>query len=107
MRNNVCLFRVSWMLDYQGMVCLAVNQIWWTWEVEDAFDKVKKGQKSALKDYAKKLHCQIDDLVVTVTCCHDFISIYIVFVTGHNRAQGRTRAQRQYLMYLCHPSSNR
>ncbi|XP_025092040.1 dynein heavy chain 10, axonemal-like isoform X1 [Pomacea canaliculata] len=58
--------RVSWMLDYQGMVCLAVNQIWWTWEVEDAFDKVKKGQKSALKDYAKKLHCQIDDLVVTV-----------------------------------------
>ena len=55
------------MLDYQGMVCLAGNQIWWTWEVEDVFNKVKKGHKTALKDYAKQLHGQIDDLVVTVS----------------------------------------
>ncbi|XP_035829687.1 dynein heavy chain 10, axonemal isoform X2 [Aplysia californica] len=58
--------RVDWMLDYQGMVCLAGNQVWWTWEVEDVFRKVKKGQKTAMKDYAKKLHKQIDDLVVKV-----------------------------------------
>ncbi|XP_059165934.1 dynein axonemal heavy chain 10-like isoform X2 [Physella acuta] len=58
--------RVDWMLDYQGMVCLAGNQVWWTWEVEDVFRKVKKGQKTAMKDYAKKLHRQIDDLVVKV-----------------------------------------
>lgn len=54
------------MLDYQGMVCLAGNQVWWTWEVEDVFRKVKKGQKTAMKDYAKKLHRQIDELVVKV-----------------------------------------
>lgn len=48
------------------MVCLAGNQVWWTWEVEDVFRKVKKGHKTALKDYAKKLHGQIDELVVKV-----------------------------------------
>ncbi|BFZ18669.1 hypothetical protein BsWGS_21707 [Bradybaena similaris] len=58
--------RVEWMLEYQGMVCLAGNQTWWTWEVEDVFRKVKKGHKTAMKDYAKKLHQQIDDLVVKV-----------------------------------------
>ncbi|XP_067660223.1 dynein axonemal heavy chain 10-like [Haliotis asinina] len=58
--------RVEWMMNYQGMVCLAGNQVWWTWEVEDVFRKVKKGAKTALKDYAKKLHKQIDDLVVQV-----------------------------------------
>ena len=60
------------MKSYQGMVCLAGNQVWWTWEVEDVFRKVKKGQKTALKEYAKKLHGQIDELVVTVSS-RDFI----------------------------------
>ena len=54
------------MMKYQGMVCLAGNQVWWTWEVEDVFNKVKKGQKTALKEYARKLHGQIDELVITV-----------------------------------------
>jgi dynein heavy chain len=54
------------MLGYQGMICLAGNQVWWTWEVEDVFNKVKKGAKVAMKDYAKKLHGQIGDLVVQV-----------------------------------------
>ncbi|KAL3856163.1 hypothetical protein ACJMK2_010948 [Sinanodonta woodiana] len=58
--------RVDWMLLYQGMVCLAGNQVWWTWEVEDVFNKVKKGIKTALKDYAKKLHGQINELVVKI-----------------------------------------
>ena len=60
------LLRVEWMYDYQGMVILAVNQVWWTWEVEDVFQKVKKGDKKAMKNYSKKLHGQIDDLVVKV-----------------------------------------
>ena len=55
--------RVDWMLDYQGMVVLAANQIWWTWEVEDVFRKVINGDKLAMKNYAKQLHSQIDDLV--------------------------------------------
>lgn len=54
------------MYDYQGMVILATNQVWWTWEVEDVFRKVKKGDKMAMKNYAKRLHTQIDDLVVQV-----------------------------------------
>lgn len=60
------MYRVDWMMGYQGMICLAGNQVWWTWEVEDVFRKVKKGHKTALKDYAKKQHKQIGDLVVTV-----------------------------------------
>ena len=54
------------MYDYQGMVVLATNQVWWTWEVEDVFDKVRKGDKMAMKNYSKKLHSQIDALVVQV-----------------------------------------
>jgi dynein heavy chain len=58
--------RVEWMYDYQGMVILAANQVWWTWEVEDVFRKVKRGDKMGMKNYSKKLHGQIDDLVVQV-----------------------------------------
>ncbi|KAK3792441.1 hypothetical protein RRG08_045982, partial [Elysia crispata] len=58
--------RADWMLDYQGMVCLAASQVWWTWETEDVFRKLKTGVKSALKDYARKMHMQIDQLVVKV-----------------------------------------
>uniref|UniRef100_A0A673CHG9 Dynein axonemal heavy chain 10 n=1 Tax=Sphaeramia orbicularis TaxID=375764 RepID=A0A673CHG9_9TELE len=59
--------RVDWMLLYQGMVVLAANQVWWTWEVEDVFQNVKKGEKHALKNYAKKMHQQIDELVTRIT----------------------------------------
>ena len=64
---NVALFsRIEWMYDFQGMVVMATNQVWWTWEVEDVFRKVKNGDKMAMKNYAKILHQQIDDLVVQV-----------------------------------------
>uniref|UniRef100_U3K3Y5 Dynein-1, subspecies f n=1 Tax=Ficedula albicollis TaxID=59894 RepID=U3K3Y5_FICAL len=59
--------RVDWMLLFQGMMVLAANQVWWTWEVEDVFRKVKKGEKQAMKFYAKKMHKQIDDLVTRIT----------------------------------------
>ncbi|KAJ7419933.1 Dynein heavy chain 10, axonemal [Willisornis vidua] len=58
--------RVDWMLLFQGMMVLAANQVWWTWEVEDVFRKVKKGEKQAMKLYAKKMHKQIDDLVTRI-----------------------------------------
>ena len=54
------------MFGFQGMICLAANQVWWTWEVEDVFKKVKKGGKTAMKDYAKKLHKQLNDVVIQV-----------------------------------------
>ncbi|XP_067295015.1 dynein axonemal heavy chain 10 isoform X2 [Pseudorasbora parva] len=59
--------RVDWMLDYQGMVVLAANQVWWTWEVEDVFKRMNQGEKQALKQYAKKMHQQINDLVKRIT----------------------------------------
>uniref|UniRef100_A0A8C0ZLW2 AAA+ ATPase domain-containing protein n=1 Tax=Castor canadensis TaxID=51338 RepID=A0A8C0ZLW2_CASCN len=59
--------RVDWMLLYQGMVVLAANQVWWTWEVEDVFHKVQKGDKQAMKNYGKKMHQQIDNLVTRIT----------------------------------------
>ena len=59
-------FRIDWMMVYQGMVVLAGNQVWWTWEVEDVFRKVKKGDKMGMKNYAKKMHKQISDLVQKV-----------------------------------------
>ncbi|KAG9351776.1 hypothetical protein JZ751_023027 [Albula glossodonta] len=59
--------RVDWMLLYQGMVVLASSQVWWTWEVEDVFRKLKNGEKQALKNYAKKMHQQIDELVTRIT----------------------------------------
>uniref|UniRef100_A0A8C0HKW4 Dynein heavy chain hydrolytic ATP-binding dynein motor region domain-containing protein n=1 Tax=Buteo japonicus TaxID=224669 RepID=A0A8C0HKW4_9AVES len=62
-----CEDRIDWMLLYQGMMVLAANQVWWTWEVEDVFRKVKKGEKQAMKLYAKKMHKQIDDLVTRIT----------------------------------------
>uniref|UniRef100_A0A3Q3B280 Dynein axonemal heavy chain 10 n=1 Tax=Kryptolebias marmoratus TaxID=37003 RepID=A0A3Q3B280_KRYMA len=58
---------VDWMLLYQGMVVLAANQVWWTWEVEDVFKNVKKGAKHALRNYAEKMHHQIDELVTRIT----------------------------------------
>ncbi|CAF1397976.1 unnamed protein product, partial [Didymodactylos carnosus] len=52
--------RVQWMYDYIGMVVLASSQIWWTWKVEDIFQKVAKGNKMGMKNYVKQLHLQFD-----------------------------------------------
>uniref|UniRef100_A0A8D3BG74 AAA+ ATPase domain-containing protein n=1 Tax=Scophthalmus maximus TaxID=52904 RepID=A0A8D3BG74_SCOMX len=59
--------RVDWMLLYQGMVVLAATQVWWTWELEDVFENVNKGEKLALKNFAKKMHQQINELVTRIT----------------------------------------
>ena len=58
--------RIDWMNQYQGMIVLAGNQVWWTWEVEDVFTKVKKGDKLGMKNYSIKMHAQISELVTRV-----------------------------------------
>eukprot|EP01135_Chromosphaera_perkinsii_P002697 Nk52_evm65s226 gene=Nk52_evmTU65s226 len=58
--------RNDWVGLYQGMVILAGSQIWWTWEVEDVFRKVKKGDKMAMKSYSRKLNSQLGVLVAKV-----------------------------------------
>ncbi|KAJ3018931.1 Dynein heavy chain 10, axonemal [Thoreauomyces humboldtii] len=58
--------RLEWITAYPGMVALAGSQVWWTWEVEDVFHKIKAGNKLAMKAYSKKLGDQLDQLVVKV-----------------------------------------
>ncbi|CAG08487.1 unnamed protein product, partial [Tetraodon nigroviridis] len=58
--------RVDWMFLYQGMVVLAANQVWWTWEVENVFKRLKNGEKHALRDYATQMHQQIDELALSM-----------------------------------------
>lgn len=55
--------RPDWIMMYQGMVCLAANQVWWTSEVEEVFEKVAGGNKRAMKEYLEAQNKQIDDLV--------------------------------------------
>eukprot|EP00466_Bigelowiella_natans_P011733 jgi/Bigna1/49976/estExt_Genewise1.C_620014 len=55
--------RTEWIFENLQSIVLAGSQIWWTWEVEDAFNQVKKGHKHAMKALAKKLTSQLNDLV--------------------------------------------
>lgn len=58
--------RVEWVKERLGMVGLGGSQIWWTWEVEDAFRRVKQGDKTAVKDLSRKLTSQLNDLVDSI-----------------------------------------
>jgi dynein heavy chain len=58
--------RLEWISANLGMVAVVGGQIWWTWEVEDAFRRVKKGQKHAVKALAAKLTGQLNDLVNSI-----------------------------------------
>lgn len=42
--------RCEWLLDFQGMIILAANQIWWTAEVENVFNNIEMGKKRAMKE---------------------------------------------------------
>ena len=58
--------RVEWLKLVLGMVGLVGSQIWWTWEVEDTFRQVLKGNKYAMRDLEGKLTHELNDLVATV-----------------------------------------
>jgi len=58
--------RTDWITQYIGMTVLMVSQIWWTYEVEDAFRQVRAGNKLAMKQIRQKLVGQIDDIVAMV-----------------------------------------
>lgn len=42
------------MLDFQGMMILAANQVWWTAETENVFKKITMGKKRAMKEVKDK-----------------------------------------------------
>lgn len=56
--------RTDWIMMFQGMICLASNQVWWTAEVEEVFFKISKGNKRAMKEFLAEQNKQIDDLVL-------------------------------------------
>lgn len=58
--------RTEWLKKVLGMVGLVGSQIWWTWEVEDTFRQVLKGNKYAMKELESKLTMQLNDLVAMV-----------------------------------------
>lgn len=65
-QKSVGIFRTEWILEYQGMVCLAANGVWWTAETEEAFLRIRKGNKRAMKDHLQQQNEQLDGLVVKV-----------------------------------------
>nr|AML30863.1 axonemal inner arm dynein heavy chain 7 [Marsilea vestita] len=58
--------RSDWILKNLGMITLAGSQVWWTWEVEDVFHNVRKGNKNAMKQFSAKCTDQLTDLVAMV-----------------------------------------
>jgi hypothetical protein len=55
------------------MVTLAGSQIWWTWETEDVFRRVRDGNKHAMKDFAAKLTAQLSELTTMVGAQEDAV----------------------------------
>ena len=55
--------RLEWVKKYHGMIVLSCCKVWWTFQIEDAFQKVKKGKKGAVKELSAKLSQQLIELV--------------------------------------------
>ena len=54
------------------------SQIWWTWETEDVFRRVREGNKHGMKDFAAKLTGQLSELtnMVRGVCVRGVSSAY-------------------------------
>jgi dynein heavy chain, axonemal len=57
------MIRCEWIEKYLGQMAMTGSKIWWTYQVEDGFRKVKAGKQTAIKDLATKLTGQLNDLV--------------------------------------------
>ena len=55
--------RLKWIDENLGMVVNGASKLWWTWQVEDGFKKVQKGEKYAIKNLLTQLTKQLNDLV--------------------------------------------
>lgn len=54
--------RDLWISDSLGMVTLGGSQIWWTWETEDTFTRVRNGDKYAMKEFLAAQNLQLAQL---------------------------------------------
>ncbi|XP_064623162.1 dynein beta chain, ciliary-like [Lineus longissimus] len=58
--------RDQWLSDYLAQVALCGTQIWWTTEVNIAFNRLEEGYENALKDYNKKQIQQLNTLITAL-----------------------------------------
>jgi dynein heavy chain len=58
--------RIEWIKEQLGMVALVGTQIWWTFSVEDVFERVQKGDKHAMKNELAKESNDLNDLIALV-----------------------------------------
>jgi len=58
--------RIEWIKEQIGMVALVGTQIWWTFSVEDVFERVQKGDKHAMKNELAKETQDLNDLIALV-----------------------------------------
>ncbi len=47
--------RERWLSEYCSQLCITTSQIWWTSEVNQAFERLEQGNEGAIKDYAATL----------------------------------------------------
>ena len=60
--------RTKWIASEEtlGMNSICGSQIWWTWQVENAFQNILQGNKHALKTLESKLTTELTDMVSMV-----------------------------------------
>lgn len=66
----------SWCCQGQLHLCRSLHvlsrvllpQVWWTWETEDVFRRVRQGNKHAMKEFGAKLTGQLQELTGMVSC---------------------------------------
>ncbi|XP_069067570.1 dynein axonemal heavy chain 11 [Pleurodeles waltl] len=55
--------REQWIFDFPAQVALTSSQIWWSTDVEIAFERLEEGFEAALKDYNKKQITHLNALI--------------------------------------------
>ena len=58
--------RKTWIEMNVGMCIMSASQVWWTWQVEDAFQLIEIGEKRALQDLEIKLSTELSNMITMV-----------------------------------------
>lgn len=72
------------------MMILVANQIWWTAEVENVFDKISQGNKRAMKE-AMHTNCECNYICNNVSCSKKNIYISYVYSIYNNSTLNWTK----------------
>jgi dynein heavy chain len=58
--------REQWIFDFPAQITLAGTQVWWTTEVNAAFNRLEEGYENSMKDYFKKMCNQLTNLITLI-----------------------------------------